>query len=153
MRFNRWIGVLAAALAGFGNVSFAHQKVDPSGTNPRNKQEQVVQVEFITAEELKTKIANNEPVAIVDLRGPSLYAQSDKTIKGSVHIKVRRVASRLRGVPRDREIIPYCSCPSDEAATLAARTLIANGFKRVRVLKGGWTAWLQAGGQVQPRPK
>ena len=152
MRVKKWIG-LAAALAAFGNVSFAHQKVDPSGANPGNKQEQHVQVEFITPEELKAKIASNEPVAIVDLRAPSLYAQSDKTIKGSVHMKVRRVATRLRSVPRDREIIPYCACPSDEAATLAARTLIANGFTRVRVLKGGWTAWLRAGGQLQPKPK
>ena len=63
------------------------------------------------------------------------------------------MASRLRDVPHDREIITYCACPADDAAILGARELLTNGFKRVRVLKGGWNAWLQAGGQVEPKPR
>jgi hypothetical protein len=29
--------------------------------------------------------------------------------------------------------------------------LLENGFKRVRALKGGWAAWLQASGKVEPK--
>ncbi|MFY9557066.1 MAG: rhodanese-like domain-containing protein, partial [Blastocatellia bacterium] len=83
----------------------------------------------------------------------SLYAQSNQTIKGAVHTKVRRVSSRFRELPRDREVIVYCACPADEAAIIGARDLRSNGFQRVRVLKGGWYAWLKAGGPVQPRPR
>jgi rhodanese-related sulfurtransferase len=153
MRFKKCFCVLATALFICETVTFAYQKVDVSGVKPQSKQEQLVQVEFITPEELKAKIAKNEPVAIVDLRSQSSYEQSDKTIKGSLHTRVRKVANRLREIPRENEVITYCACPADEAATLAARELLANGFKRVRVLKGGWNAWLQAGGPVQPRPK
>lgn len=153
MRFNRWAVILIAVLAACETVSFAYQKVDLSGIKPRNKQEQTVQVEFISPEELKAKIAGNEPLAIVDLRSQASYEQSDQTIRGSFHTKVRKVASRLRTEPRDKEVVTYCACPSDEAAIIAARSLLANGFQRVRVLKGGWNAWLQAGGQMQPRPK
>ena len=153
MKFKKWIAIPVAALAVCETMIFAYQKVDVPGIKPQSKQEQPVQVEFITAEELKAKIAKNELVAIVDLRSQSSYQRSDKKIKGSIFTRVRKVASRLREIPRDREVITYCACPADEAAILAGRELLANGFTRVRVLKGGWDAWLQADGQVQPRPK
>lgn len=153
MIIKKWIAVLAAIVAASGTLTFAGQSVASPATKPQTKQEQLVPVEFITPDELKTKVTKNEPVTIVDVRAPNIYAQSDKTIKGSVYTKVRRVAYRLREIPHDREIITYCSCPADEAAIIAARALLANGFKRVRVLKGGWNAWLQVGGQVQPIPR
>ncbi|SRR6266404_7317419 len=154
MKFKKWIAILAAvALPACETMTFAYQKLDLQDIKPQSKQEQPVQVEFITPDELKAKIAKNEPLAIVDLRSQSSYEQSDKTIKGSIYTRVRKVASRLREIPRDREVITYCACPADEAAILAARSLLANGFKRVRVLKGGWNAWLQADGQLQPRSR
>lgn len=153
MRLKKCFGVLTAALAACQTMTFAFQQVDVPAIKPQTKQEQLVPVEFITPDELKTKIANNEPVFIVDLRGPSLYAQADTTMKGAVHTKVRRVVHRLREVSRDMEVVTYCECPADEAAIIGARSLLASGFKRVRVLKGGWNAWLQAGGQLKPRPR
>ena len=152
MRFKKLTSVLIVVLAAYGTVTFAYQKPDVSGVKPQRKQEQLVPVEFITANELKAKIAKNETLAILDLRAEGAYSQSDKTIKGSLHTKVRRVAIRLRDAPRDKEVITYCACPADQAATIAARLLLANGFKRVRVLKGGWNAWLTVGGQVEARP-
>ncbi|HZM87266.1 MAG TPA: rhodanese-like domain-containing protein [Blastocatellia bacterium] len=152
MSNKRCVGVLAIALAlAFEALSFAAQ--GPFGLKPKPKAEEQTPIEFIAPQELKTKIANQEPVSIVDLRGPTAYASADKTIVGAVHAKVRRVVYRLREFPRDREVITYCECPADEAAIIGARSLIANGFKRVRVLKGGWKAWLQAGGQLRPRPR
>jgi len=145
------IGILLVVLAASESLTFAYQIA--SGIQPKRKPEPRATVDFIDPEELKAKIANNEPVFIVDLRGPSVYAQADKTIKGAVHTKVRRVVYRLREIPRDREVVTYCACPADEAAIIGAQSLLANDFKRVRVLKGGWNAWLQAGGQLKPRPK
>ena len=153
MRFKTWIGVFVAVLSAFETTTFAYQKVDLPGIKPKSKNEKPFQAEFITPEELKEKIAKSEPVIVVDLRGPSAFADADTTIKGSVHTKVRRVAYRLREVPRDKEIVTYCACAADEAAVLGAQSLLESGFKRVRVLKGGWQAWLKAGGQLQPKPK
>ena len=150
MAITKLTGVIALLLAACCTLAFSYQK--PSApAQPEGKQGQPV--EFITAEELKTKIAKNETPAILDLRSENSWEQSDKTIKGSLHTKVRKVAWRLREVPRDREVITYCACPADEAAIIAARNLVTYGFKRVRVLKGGWNAWLQAAGQVEPRPR
>ena len=115
-------------------------------------------VEMITAEELKAKIAGNQPVMIIDVRSPEGYASSTTTIKGAIHFKARKIKSRkkyppLKDVPKDREIVTYCACPKDESSISAAQVLQASGFKRVRVLQGGWNEWLKAKGPVEPRVK
>ena len=112
----------------------------------------------ITAEELKAKIAANQPVTIIDVRSPQGYAASTTTIKGAIHFKGRKIKSRLKyaplkDLPKDREIVTYCACPNDESSISAAQVLQASGFKRVRVLQGGWNEWLKAKGPVEPRIK
>ena len=115
-------------------------------------------VEMITAEELKAKLASNQPVTIIDVRSPQGYAASTNTIKGAIHFKARKIQSRLKyaplkDLPKDREIVTYCACPKDESSISAAQVLQASGFKRVRVLQGGWNEWLRAKGPVEPRVK
>ena len=115
-------------------------------------------VAMISADELKTKVESNHPVTIIDVRSSEGYASSSTTIKGAIHFKVRKLRSRLtypplKDLPKDREIFTYCSCPKDESSIAAAQILQAAGFKRVRVLQGGWQEWLRANGPVQPRVK
>jgi rhodanese-related sulfurtransferase len=114
--------------------------------------------EFVSAVELKEKLARGEPLTLIDLRSADVYAGSDGKIRGAIHIKERRLRARLalpplRDVARDAEVVTYCACPNDEAAVRAAQTLSAAGFKRVRVLKGGWRAWLDARGQIEAKPR
>jgi rhodanese-related sulfurtransferase len=113
-------------------------------------------IAMITVEELKAKINNNEPVAIIDVRGSEGYAASKSTIKGAMHFKLRRLKSRfkfapLNKIPRDREVVTYCACPKDEASISAAKVFQEVGFTRVKVLQGGWTEWVKNNGQVQPK--
>ena len=115
-------------------------------------------VEFISAAELKEKLTKGERLTLIDLRTANLYASSDGKVSGAIHIKERRLRARLgmpplRDAPRDAEVVTYCACPNDEAAVRAAHTLSAAGFKRVRVLKGGWRAWLDARGPVEAKPR
>jgi rhodanese-related sulfurtransferase len=149
IRFRKWFCVLAALVV-CQTMTLAFQKPETTGNTPKAKGEPA-DINFITAEELKAKVDKNEPVTIVDLRGPTVYAEASKTIKGSIHTKVRRVDHRLKDLPRDREVVLYCACPSDEAAIIGARNLMTKKFTRVRVLKGGWKAWLEADGQVMPK--
>jgi len=116
------------------------------------------QISRITAEELKSKLSRNEAITILDVRDTNGYVNSNDRIKGSIHIKVRRLQSRLTlpplsNVSRDTEVVTYCACPHDEASIRAAQILLDAGFKRVRVLDGGWQSWVRANGQVEKRPK
>ena len=151
MKLNQLIGILLTAFTATHGVIFAYQT--PKESSASAKTDQTQKVEFISAGELKTRIANNSPVTIVDVRGQTTYLQSDKIVQGAIHSQVRRVVHRLREVPRDNEVVTYCACPADEAAIIAARSLMSSGFKNVRVLKGGWNAWLEAGGQLRPSLK
>jgi len=116
------------------------------------------QVNMISAEELKTKMASNQPVLVIDVRSPDGFANSATTLKGSHHFKLRKLKYRsqfppFKDWPRNGEIVTYCACPKDEASVAAAQILQTSGFTRVRVLQGGWTEWLKANGPVQPRAK
>ena len=115
-------------------------------------------VEMITADELKAKLAGNQPVMIIDVRSAESYAAASQTIKGAIHFKTRKLKSRLayaplKDLPKDREIVTYCSCPKDQSSITAAQILQASGFKHVRVLQGGWLEWLRVNGPVASRAK
>jgi rhodanese-related sulfurtransferase len=106
-------------------------------------------VEMISADELKTKVTANHPVTIIDVRSSEGYAAATTTVKGAIHFKLRKLRSRLvypplKDLPKDREIVTYCACPKDQSSIAAAQILQASGFKRVRVLQGGWQEWLKA---------
>jgi rhodanese-related sulfurtransferase len=115
-------------------------------------------VATISAEELKTKLTNNHPVTIIDVRSSEGYAASTTTVKGALHFKVRKLKSRLaysplKDLPKDREIVTYCACPKDQSSIAAAQLLQGSGFTRVKVLQGGWTEWLRVNGPTEPKPK
>src|SRR5215813_7602237 len=121
-------------------------------------QAQTPAVDMITADELKAKLTGNQPVTIIDVRGSEAYSAATTTIKGAIHYKTRKLKYRLaypplKNLPKDREIVTYCSCPKDESSIAAAQILLASGFKRVRVLQGGWQEWLKVNGPVEPRVK
>jgi rhodanese-related sulfurtransferase len=137
--------LICAAMAVPGtsmSANLPRAKVDP----------QTPQIEFITAEELKAQIAKNRPLTIIDVRSTN-GLDDERKIKGAIHVKLRRLKSRLnfsplKDAPRDREVVTYCACPSDEAGIRAAQVLLEAGFKRVRVLKGGWVVWQKVNGQT-----
>jgi rhodanese-related sulfurtransferase len=115
-------------------------------------------VEMISADELKAKVTNNQPVTIIDVRSSEGYAAATTTVKGAIHFKLRKLKYRLaypplKNVPKDQEIVTYCACPKDQSSIAAAQILQAAGFKRVRVLQGGWNEWLRVSGPVEPRAK
>ena len=120
--------------------------------------QQAPNVNMITAEELKAKMANNEAVTVVDVRSAEGFANSSSTVKGAIHFKLRKLKYRLqyppfKNLPRNSEIVTYCACPRDQSSITAAQILQESGFTRVRVLQGGWSEWLRVGGPVQPRAK
>ena len=128
-----------------------------AGVSARTNDEQSKsKIDLITVEELKNKVTANEPLLIIDVRSSESYANSKSKIKGALHYNVRKLKYRLgfpplKNVPKDREVITYCACPSEESAISAAKVLLENGFKRVRALKGGWIEWQKATGPVEPR--
>ena len=85
----------------------AKAKPVPSESAPPASEE--ADVERITVDELKAKIARNEPLTIIDDRSEGSYEASETQIKGSIRMTVDEIQSRIKEVPRNREIITYCT--------------------------------------------
>jgi rhodanese-related sulfurtransferase len=58
---------------------------------------------------------------------------------------IDEVDEQLANLPRDREIVLYCTCPNEASAARVARVLMDRGFTRVRPLEGGLDCWIEAG--------
>ncbi|MGO8928770.1 MAG: rhodanese-like domain-containing protein [Limisphaerales bacterium] len=95
----------------------------------------------ITVTELRQKQDAGEELVVIDLR-PSVELDLDPyLIPGSVHLAVDEVEHRHHEIPRDREVVVYCSCPNEESSARVALLLHRRGITRVRPLLGGLDAW------------
>jgi membrane protein DedA with SNARE-associated domain/rhodanese-related sulfurtransferase len=106
----------------------------------------------ITVAELYELIEGGEAPLIIDVRSPTARALEPHWIPGALHISLADVDVRLKDLPRDRDIILYCTCPSEASAARVAKILMNQGFKRVRPLHGGLDAWVAAGHRVAKAP-
>jgi membrane protein DedA with SNARE-associated domain/rhodanese-related sulfurtransferase len=100
------------------------------------------------AELYKLVQAGAAPV-IIDVRSSTARELEPRWIPGALSMSLSEVGHRLKDLPRDREIILYCTCPSEASAARVAKILMNHGFSRVRPLHGGLDAWLAAGHTVQ----
>jgi membrane protein DedA with SNARE-associated domain/rhodanese-related sulfurtransferase len=86
---------------------------------------------------------------IIDVRSPTARALEPRWIPGALHVPLLDVAHHLKELPRDRDTILYCTCPSEASAARVAKILMNHGFTRVRPLYGGLDAWVAAGYAVE----
>ena len=103
----------------------------------------------ISVVELREQMDAGAAPVIVDVRSTTAQALEQRRIPGAVHVPVQDAQRHLKELPRDREIILYCTCPNEASAAKVARLLMNAGFRRVRPLKGGLEAWIDAGYSVE----
>jgi membrane protein DedA with SNARE-associated domain/rhodanese-related sulfurtransferase len=106
----------------------------------------------ITVDELYRLIDAGLNPVIVDVRSPTALALEPRRIPGALHVPLHAVDHHVKDLPRDREIILYCTCPNEASAAQVAKILMNNGFAKVRPLHGGLDAWIEAGYEVEELP-
>jgi len=99
----------------------------------------------ITVEELKEKMDDGEEVMVVDLRHPLDFDADPETIPGAFRIDAKELEEKNDRLPRDREVILYCTCPNEATSARLALLLRRQGIKHIRPLQGGLDAWRQQG--------
>ncbi len=90
---------------------------------------------------------------IIDVRSKAARALEPRWIPGALSVTLPDLGDALEHLPRDREIILYCTCPSEASAAQVAKILMNHGFSRVRPLQGGLDAWIEAGYAVIASPE
>jgi membrane protein DedA with SNARE-associated domain/rhodanese-related sulfurtransferase len=106
----------------------------------------------ITAEELRKRQEAGEPVFVADLRSEMAVQGDPYRIPGARHLLADKVEEWLPEVPRDQEVVLYCSCPNEASAARAAFVLYRRGITRVRPLLGGLDAWRELNYPLEPHP-
>lgn len=107
----------------------------------------------ITPKALHALLTANHEVIVVDVR-QSLDLLGDSTIiPGARWIAPEEVRANPSRLPKDRDLVVYCTCPSDKTSRTILRRALAMGFWRIKFLKGGLDGWKASGLPVEPYKK
>ncbi|HEV2423090.1 MAG TPA: DedA family protein/thiosulfate sulfurtransferase GlpE [Candidatus Acidoferrales bacterium] len=103
----------------------------------------------ITPNELHQRMGSGENVVVVDLRHSMEFESEPETIPGAVHMDAADLEEAVEVIPRDREIVLFCSCPNEATAAQMALRLRNHGIIRIRPLAGGLAGWRDHGFPLQ----
>lgn len=104
----------------------------------------------ITPLELKRRLEAGEHLVIVDLRTALDIEKAPYKIPGASRITPETLRHAHHMIPRDSEVVVYCTEPREATSARMALRLASNGFKNLHPLSGGLEAWRQAGFAVEP---
>jgi len=104
-----------------------------------------LRVSRITVDEVKAALDRGERPFIVDLRHMLEFVVDPRTVPTAVRISPDELPSRNAEIPRDRDIVLYCTCPSEATSAKVAMDLKKIGIIKVRPLQGGLKAWQDQG--------
>lgn len=99
----------------------------------------------ISPEELHRRMSAGEDIVVVDLRHTLEFELEPQTIPGAVHMDTTALEEAVDVIPRDREIVLFCSCPNEATAAQMALRLRNRGVTRIRPLAGGLAGWRACG--------
>lgn len=80
---------------------------------------------------------------IVDVRDASAW--KNERIKNSLSAPLATFDTEMEKLPKDKQLIFYCSCPAEQSSLAAAQRIEAKGNKNIAALLGGTQAWKNAG--------
>lgn len=103
-------------------------------------------------QDLKAQLDSGVQVYIVDLRHPLELLAEPYTLPSAMHFSPDALAARHGEIPRDRDVVLFCTCPSEATAAKTAMTLHKLGIERVRPLRGGYDEWKRLGFPVDAIP-
>ncbi len=103
----------------------------------------------ISAEGLWQRLEAGEGLTVLDVRSPEELAAGRTKIPGAVHFPMAELERRHGMVPRDGEIVLYCSCPEERTSVAVALALERHGVRRIRLLAGGYSGWRERGLRVE----
>ncbi len=104
----------------------------------------------ISVDELRRRQEAGEDLLVVDLRSAIDLRNDPFIIKGALHLHLHELERRHVEIPRDRDVILYCSCPNEVTSAHTALLLQKRGITRVRPLGGGINAWRERNYPVEP---
>jgi len=104
----------------------------------------------ISAEQLESLMASGQKVLLYDVRQALDLLAYPELILGAQRIPPEEVLKTPSPLPRDKDIVVYCTCPGDKTSRSVLRRALTLGFTRIQFLTGGLAAWKAKGYPVEP---
>jgi rhodanese-related sulfurtransferase len=104
----------------------------------------------ISVEQLQSMIVSGQKVLLFDVRQPLDLLAYPELIPGAKRIPPQDVLDQPSLIPRNEDIVVYCTCPGDKTSRIVLRRALALGFTRIKFLTGGLAAWKTKGYPVEP---
>ena len=144
--FRHQLDRLLATLAGLGNGGLVVIAVGAAGYAgfkyfQRQRLLRRLRVARITVDEVRRRQAAGEPLTLLDLRARAELDRYPYVIPGARHVGLDELAHCGHELPRDHDIIVYCSCPNEASSASVTLRLHRQGLMRVRPILGGIEAW------------
>ena len=99
---------------------------------------------WLTTDELATKLTEDAPPLVVDVRGPGEFAGPLGHIDEARNIPLDAFAAQTDSLLNEQRSIVLV-CHTDRRSFAAAQHLRSNGMTEVAVLRGGMVAWRSEG--------
>lgn len=97
--------------------------------------------DFMTPQDLKKAIdEHSKDIVIVDTSAEPIW--EDEHIPGAIDFPYSKNITAPVPLPREKTLVIYCACKDDEDSKDVARQLSLIGYRKVKVLEGGWFKWL-----------
>ena len=109
----------------------------------RNRRE--LERHCISAEQLESVMASGTNISLFDVRQPLDLLAYPELIPGAQRIPPEEVLKTPTLLPRDEDIVVYCTCPGDKTSRSVLQRARALGFTRIKLLTGGLAAWKAKG--------
>ena len=107
----------------------------------RVKDRQKMEQHSVTPEVLHTLLASDQDVLLFDVRLPLDLLADSEIIPGAMRLSPKEVLQNPSLIPKDKDLVVYCTCPSDKTSRTILHQALALGFLRVKFLKGGLEGW------------
>jgi rhodanese-related sulfurtransferase len=107
----------------------------------------------LTPEALRLRLESGDPVRIVDLRTAMAFEVTRQTLPGAIRLDPEELEARHTHIPRNCDIVLYCTCPNETTSARVALALKKRGIERVFPLEGGLEAWVSCGYPVEVLPR
>jgi len=116
----------------------------------RTRDRRDVELHSITPEALHSLLTSNQDVPLYDVRQPLDLLADSEIIVGATRIPPKALLENPSLIPKDRDLVVYCTCPSDKTSRSISHQAHALGFSRIRFLQGGLAGWKAKGYPVEP---
>lgn len=136
------LGLIVGVLFGLVLLVVLHER--------SQKEQREMERHSMTPEQLHELLASGQEALVFDVRQPLDLLAYPEIIPRAVRVAPNEVIEKPSLIPGEKDVVVYCTCPSDKTSRMVLRRALKLHLYRVRLLKGGLAAWKSKGYPVEP---